>query len=404
MSATTITYRGLSGVRITLNVDTTDSLTTITNAAIADEGLNANYYADFFLLRDDSIKRTSNGGSTYADLGLTTADELVAVLADNPATFTKEQRQVRKLEIAQLKRRGGPDADTGANFYREFNTYDINALSLKYAGEVRGNDAETYNPLLPRRPWITGGAGAIPDTVEEAVAEATLERLQTNYDASTNTYIKPASLSSGGTITQWLDQSVFAHNLNSGGSARPIWVDNVKNSLGVLRFDGVNDCLNINPVAWLNSVPQATFFVVCKPTATTGDNAMGSDQGDLRIYSDTGKWKVGMAGVTAGETGLDTNANITANNWYYMSVIYNGTAGTDADRLKFRVNGQAITLSYSGTVGATTNSANTKFEVGCYNGTQFFAGDISEVLVFDTLLITPEVNGIESYLSAKWGI
>ena len=51
-----IIYRGLSGVRATLSVNTSDSLTTITNAAIADEGLNSNFYADFFLLRDDSVK------------------------------------------------------------------------------------------------------------------------------------------------------------------------------------------------------------------------------------------------------------------------------------------------------------------------------------------------------------
>ena len=44
----TVKYRGLSGTRVELTVNTTDTLTTITNAAIADEGLNANYYADFF--------------------------------------------------------------------------------------------------------------------------------------------------------------------------------------------------------------------------------------------------------------------------------------------------------------------------------------------------------------------
>ena len=75
----TITYKGLSGVRVTLTVNTTDTLTTITNAAIADEGLNANYYADFILERDHSITRTDNGGSTYAALGLTADDLLIAV-------------------------------------------------------------------------------------------------------------------------------------------------------------------------------------------------------------------------------------------------------------------------------------------------------------------------------------
>lgn len=143
MSATTITYRGLSGVRVTLNVDTTDTLTDITNAAIADEGLNANYYADFFLLRDDSIKRTTNGSSTYADLALTTADELVAVLADDPTTFTKQQRQTRKLEIATIKR--------AADLRRD--TYDINELPNPYNGNDVDPDDGASAPLTVGRPW-----------------------------------------------------------------------------------------------------------------------------------------------------------------------------------------------------------------------------------------------------------
>lgn len=324
----------------------------------------------------------------------------------------KELKQLAKLDYSQAKRKGqiitegggtwstdGIDNDS-VNWYRENNTYDRLALSQHYLGDGLVDDSITYNPLLPRRPWIVG---AVAPSVETAVSTATLDRLQTNYDAEDNLYIKPASLSSGGTITQWLDQSVFAHNLNSGGSARPTWHENVKNSLGVLRFDGVNDCLNINPVAWLNSIPQATFFIVCKPNATTGNSVMGSDNGDLRIFSDAGAWKVGMAGVTAEQNAV-TSANITATNWYYLSVRFDGTGATDADRLQFKVNGTNVPLTYSGTVGTTTNSSNTKFEVGCYNGTEFFDGDISEVLVFDTLLIAPEVDSVETYLSSKWGI
>lgn len=396
-----ITYKGLTGIRSALTIDDGQTMAQLRTAIIADEALSSAYYGRVSLHKNGLvIDSTDNAATTLASAGMVSGD--MAIVSTAKQT-TKEAQQVMSLAIAQLKRRGGNAADDTAPYFRTYNTYDINALSLKYAGNVPGNNAETYDPLQPRRPWLTGGAGAAPETVEEAVPQATLDRLQTNYDASTNTYIKPPSLSSGGTITQWTDQSVFAHNLNSGGSARPTWHSNVKNSKGVLRFDGTNDCLNINPVAWLNSVPQATFFIVCKPTATTGDSVMGSDQGDLRVYSDTGAWKVGMAGATAGQAS-GTDANISAGSWYYLTVVYDGTAGTNADRLKFKVNGTAITLSYTGTVGATTSATNTEFAVGCYNSTEFFAGDISEVLVFDTLLITPEINAIESYLAARWAI
>jgi hypothetical protein len=140
-----IIYRGLSGVRTTLSVSTSDSLTTITNTAIADEGLNSNFYADFFLLRDDSIKRSNSGSSTYADLGLTATDTLVAVLSDNPATFNKEQRQTRKLDVATIKRA----ADTPARR----STYDINELPNPYNGNAVDPDDGASAPLTVGRPW-----------------------------------------------------------------------------------------------------------------------------------------------------------------------------------------------------------------------------------------------------------
>lgn len=143
MAATTITYRGLSGVRATINIDDTDTLTSICSTAITNEGLNANYYADFFLLRDNSILRSTDGASTFTGLSLLTTDELVAVLDDDPATWTKEQRQVRKLEIASIKRA----ADSRPS------TYDLNLLPNPYEGDTQTVDNGDAGPLDLGRPW-----------------------------------------------------------------------------------------------------------------------------------------------------------------------------------------------------------------------------------------------------------
>ena len=138
-----ITYRGLSGTRAVLTVNTTDTLTAITNAAIANEGLNANYYADFFLLRDNTVLLSNSGAQTYAQLTLTADDELVAVLDDDPATYTKEQRQTRKLEIAAVQR----TADSRPA------TYDINKLPNPYNGNDTDPDDGDAGPLDAGRPW-----------------------------------------------------------------------------------------------------------------------------------------------------------------------------------------------------------------------------------------------------------
>lgn len=139
----TLLYKGLSGIRVTITVNTTDDLTTITNAIIANEGLDPAYYADFVLDRNNSIRLTNNALDTYADLGLTSADMLVAILDDDPATYTKEQRQVQKLEIAVVKR----TADSRPN------TYDINKLPNPYNGNSADPDDGSAGPLIQGRPW-----------------------------------------------------------------------------------------------------------------------------------------------------------------------------------------------------------------------------------------------------------
>ena len=96
------------------------------------------------LERDHTITLTDYAGSTYAGLALTADDMLVAVLDDDPATWTKEQRQVRKLEIATIKRA----ADSKRS------TYDITELPDTYNGNVPGaDDNPNVGGLIEGRPW-----------------------------------------------------------------------------------------------------------------------------------------------------------------------------------------------------------------------------------------------------------
>ena len=391
-----IKYKGLTGQVYTLTIDDGQTMTQLLSAIASDEGLDAAYYYNVALHDDLSITKVDNASDTLASIGATT-DTLF--ITKPVKTGNREARQTRKLEIAQEKRQA--DGDTTANFYKLYNTYNRLTLSLPYDGDGLLSDGSTINPLQTARPW-TGGS-ITPLTVEQAVNPATFADLQGMYDASVNTYIKPTGATDGDIITQWLDQSTFGHNLNSTASKKPAWYSNVKNSLGVLRFDGTDDCLDINPVAYLDGIANASFYIVLKPTATTGDSAMGTDTGEFKVYSDTGEWKVGMAGVTAGQAS-GTDANVSAGSWYYIGVIYDGTQSTDADKLKFRVNGNPITLSYSGTVGTSAGSGATSFEVGCANGVEFFAGDIAEFFIFDSTLTADEITNIETYLGNKWSI
>ena len=380
-----ITYRGLSGTRTQLTVNGTDSLTTITNAAIADEGLAADYYADFFLLRDNSILLSTNGADTYDGLGLTASDELVAVLADDPATFTKQQRQVRKLEIASIQR-----SDDGyAN-----SVYDITTLPDTYNGNVPGaDDNPNTGGLVQKRPWVSVGAIAAPTSIEESVDGGSIPDLQIWFDsADTTTYVPNAT--DEGQITQWTDKSNFAHNANpNGGSAKPTYENTVlQNGYGYLEFDG-NDNLSINPFTAITSASAFTIFFVSKLNTTTGTQYFGStNEGGLSVYSNGTNFVANVSGGTAtGTTAVDTD-------WHIHTLVYDG----DNTSLIYRLD---KSTEATATPGATTQATANTYYIGARDpSTSNLTGYVGEVIMFNKALGATEYANVENYLSNKWDI
>ena len=326
---------------------------------------------------------------------------------------TKQLRQVAKLDLAQAKRKGqtitegggtwstdGVDDDT-KNYYRSNNTYDLTSLPDIYNGNLPGID-DNPNPdgLIQKRPWIAVGAIANPGSIEEAVDGGSIADLQIWYDgADLGTYVPGAT--DEGQITQWTDKSNFAHNANpDGGAAKPTYENTtLQNGYGYLEFDG-GDSLTVNPFTQLASAAGFTVFVVAKQLNTTGTQVLTStDQADLGIVGGSGNFTAAMAGVTASSTtAADTN-------WHVHSLIYDGTGATNADKLKYRIDKTGQTLTFTGTVAATTDASNNEFFIGNdVGGTNGLTGYVAEVILFNRTLNATEYANVENYLSNKWGL
>lgn len=67
----------------------------------------------------------------------------------NSTLWTKEQRQVLKLDLAKLRKKAG--GNTSAPYYRDFNDYDRDLLAAKYVGNTA---TSISNTLTEHRPWI----------------------------------------------------------------------------------------------------------------------------------------------------------------------------------------------------------------------------------------------------------
>lgn len=314
--------------------------------------------------------------------------------------WTKQERQDYKLQLAQLRRQAGGDASQP--FYRGGNIYDLTSLPDTYNDNISGaDDNPNVDGLIQGRPWVGVASVSAPPTISDAVAANTLIALESWYDGSDGTSFTPGNPADGDTFTQWADKSNFAHNANpyGGATTRPTVQTNELNSLSVVRFDGINDGLTINPYTGIVNASAITVFAVAKQTANTGfPKLFGQAQSFDMFYStDTNSWRFNVNGSVATSTGSNDN------NWHIHTVAFDGSQSTDATRFRYRRDRTANSLSFSDPVLTTIGSAS-QLDIGFYatGVTQFFQGDIAEFLVFTHALTDNEITNVENYLYNKW--
>lgn len=85
-------------------------------------------------------------------------------------------------------------------------------------------------------------------------------------------------------------------------------------------------------------------------------------------------------------------------------MVYDGTQTGNANRLIFRYDETQQTLSFTGTVGSTTSALNNALNIGYYNNSEYFAGDVAEIIFMSRAVTGSDLAAVEDYLSNKWSI
>lgn len=217
-----------------------------------------------------------------------------------------------------------------------------------------------------------------------------------------------SNLVDGSTVTTWNDVYAGSHPANKAGNAgvKPIWKANILNGFGVVRFDGVNDSLNINPVnspaPSLQGATGFSLFVVAKSSSLTGARYLTvSDTSGFGLFYSGSNWTVQTAG------GIGTASTLTGDTtlFHHYSVIFDGSAIGNSNRLKLRYDGNDISLNFgTSSVGSSTSNSATYLYIG-ENGTSgFWAGDIAEIILYAKTLTQDQILAQEVYLSNHWGL
>ena len=206
-------------------------------------------------------------------------------------------------------------------------------------------------------------------------------------------------------IRQWNDYSGNSKHFSETMSMQqPMFITNSINGFPVVRFDGNNDRLSNLTITSGNT---ANFFTVIRYSSLPNPNPgifQGSPSGSL-LSSGANDKAVGMWISNANKPwgrGIQSNnavknipaaATTSANTSYIIENEYSGVS----------VN-QYVNASISGSVNHDGSLKSwTEFSIGRQAG-ETWAGDIAEVIAFNTNINLAQRNIVYNYLSAKYNI
>jgi hypothetical protein len=182
----------------------------------------------------------------------------------------------------------------------------------------------------------------------------------------------------------WDDASGNGNHFNGGNP--PSLRTNVQNSKPVIRFDGVNDFLTHTAI----SMSDFSIFMVAK-RATTGDYAL------LGGAASSPQWRLGQGGVNKLSTYDGTNNP-------QSSPLATDTT-TTFTVLEFVRASSTVSFYQDGAAAGTgtMSGAQSLVYLTTFNaGSSFFAGDIGEIVIYNSSLSTGNRQSVEAYLKTKW--
>jgi len=196
-------------------------------------------------------------------------------------------------------------------------------------------------------------------------------------------------------IGQWLDKSGNArHSTQTTGANKPLLAKASKNGLNTVFFDGSNDQL-VNATQYDIGTNAFTMFAILQATSPGGiavwweqRNVAGLHPRLALYYNPSGtnwNWYHNAIGPTVAG----------ANNTY--TIVKLQRTGTNCS---MATNANSYTTVSQPSIVATGDSF---IGVG-YNNTQYWKGNVAEVLMYNSVLSAGNQTKIINYLNGKWGI
>ncbi|MDO9187121.1 MAG: hypothetical protein Q7W13_13995 [Bacteroidia bacterium] len=220
-----------------------------------------------------------------------------------------------------------------------------------------------------------GGAGVAP-----VFTPLDISNLQAWYKADAGITLN------GSNVSQWDDQSGNArHMIQATASNQPTFTALAKNGLPGLTFDGTNDFLAL--AADYDMLGASTYFVVWKATDEGENSVLSGVSGNYTYLQYGATWYIGS---------ISANIAMTSGLWYLRAATADATNNL-SERFSNSVS--------QGTTGANVSYRKIRY-IGQYNSeaNRYLYGVVSEILIYNKKLTSPEITDVNNYLNSKYAI
>lgn len=163
-----------------------------------------------------------------------------------------------------------------------------------------------------------------------------------------------------------------------------------------LSFDGTNDEVTVGDINAMDGVANVTLSAWMKRSAanahvTVGKSVTANQRFDINFYSD-GNVYLNINDGASQQYGYFASNDT---NWHYVVMVFDGSQTGNTNRLKAYVDGVATSLTFSGTIPATTHSNSDSFVIGRNSVNGFYSsGKIDEVRLYNRSLTEAEAYAL----------
>ena len=182
-------------------------------------------------------------------------------------------------------------------------------------------------------------------------------------------------------------------------NADSVYTPSAPNYTTALDFGGTDyiDCGVVSAVENVSSFSMSVWVYPTNGALKSIIGNWGNPYVGVEISTSSGAIYFTVDSDTAGSGYGATSTGLSNNNWAHLVLVFDGSVSGDSGRLKGYINGVEQTLSYTGTIPATTAAPNRAFRIGDQHAGNGLIGNISNAAIWNTPLSASQVSTLFNF-------